>query len=189
MNTPISFFLLSLHAACSACGQATFQLNNRIVGTLDAPIFSQFNSKAAGTEYVVGLFGGPAGTPESALTLQGTTLTFRTGAGAGYINTTGVDTTRRVAGTTDGGTAAVQLRAWASRFGTDAAGYTAAWAAGLAGKSTLLTLTGGGGLLTPAPLVGLQSFNAYFWPEPSVGALLMLGAGVLGLRRRKPAPE
>lgn len=174
--------LSSLLVAASSFGQATFQLNNRIVGTVDAPIFVGDNTtRAAGADYLVALYGGPAGAAESALTQQGAALPFRTGAGAGYINVTGVETTRSIAGTADGASSAVQLRAWKASAG---ATYEAALASGNVGKSAVLTLNGGGGLTPPAALAGLGSFVIGV-PEPSAAALGLLGAGLLAIRRKK----
>jgi len=177
--------LSSLLVAASSFGQANFQLSNRIPGTVDAPVtVGGTTVRADGPAYVAGLFGGAAGTAEGALTLQGATLPFRTGTGAGYINTTGADTTRAIAGTADGASAAVQLRAWPSSFGTDAAGAAAAAAAGQLGRSAVLTLNGGGGLTPPSALTGLASFVIPV-PEPGVAALGLLGAGLLVIRRKK----
>jgi len=169
--------LSSLLVAASAFSQSSFQLNNRNTGAgLDAPIFYISSAtKAEGADYMVQLYGGAAGTAEGALTAQGAALPFRTGAGAGYINTTGVDTTRTIAGTADGATAAVQLRAWKVSSG---ATYEAAKASGGGfGQSAVLTIAGGGGLTPPALLTGLASFNiSAAVPEPGVAALGLLGA-------------
>ena len=173
--------LSSLLVAASSFGQATFQLNNRIVGVVDAPVFVGDSSTRANADYVVALFGGAAGTAEAALTQQGATLPFRStpATGLGYANTTGADTTRSIGGTADGASSAVQLRAWKASMS-----YADANAAGLVGKSAVLTLNGGGGLTPPAALAGLASFTIPV-PEPSAAALGLLGAGLLAIRRKK----
>lgn len=169
--------LSSLLVAASSFAQATFQLNNRIVGTVVAPVFMADGVTGLNSGYVAALWGGPAGAAEGALVQMGAALPFRDGAGAGNINITGADTLRSVAGTSDGASAAVQLRAWKGAAGSS---YDAS---GEKGKSAILTLNGGGGLTPPSALVGLTSFSVV--PEPGVAALGLLGAGLLAIRRKK----
>lgn len=176
--------LSSLLVAASSFGQATFILNNRVGTAIDAPVFvgSVGGAEKVNQDYLVALYGGAAGAAESALTQQGAALPFRTAnPGNGYILIAGQDTTRAVAGTTDAGTAAVQLRAWKASAG---ATYEAALGSGMVGKSAILTIAGGGGTTPPQNLVGLTSF-AVGVPEPTTVALGLLGAGLLAIRRKK----
>lgn len=139
-----------------ALGQATFLLSNRIVGSVDAPVFvwDATEGRVPSSNYVAALFGGPAGTPERELRQQGAPLPFRSGSGAGYINTTGQDIVRAVAGTADGDLCAVQIRVWRG----SCMSYEEAESIFSVAKSAVLTLRGGGGTHPPAALVGLASF-------------------------------
>jgi len=149
-----------------------------------APVFDvDGTTRLAGTVYLAQLFAGP---DAASLTPWGAALTFRTGAGAGFFNTTGVDTARAIGTVAPGAVATIQVVAWEAAGGTD---YAVAVAGGFKnGASTTFTVTTGGNVpglppQVPANLVGLTSFSLV--PEPSTYALLALGAAALFLRRRK----
>jgi hypothetical protein len=173
---------LALCVGAFAQGTVNFNNSPAAVGGTGAPIFDvDGTTRLAGTAYLAQLFGGVDG---SSLAPYGATLTFRTGAGAGFFNTTGQDTSRAIATVAPGVAAVIEVRAWEAAGGTS---YDAAVAGGFkAGKSTQITVvTGGAGSppSLPANLVGLTSFSLV--PEPSTYALLALGAAALFLRRRK----
>ena len=136
----------------------------------------------------------PTASDANNLALVGTT-TLRTStsgnnAGRVAVSPTGNPVvTDVVPGSTDRAT--FQLRVWDTKGGTLATWDQAltAWRAGQTaiGYSTLFTvpyaLTAGAN--TPPNLEGLQSFQLFTVPEPSVIALGVLGAGCLFLLRRR----
>lgn len=207
--------LVSLVCAVTVFGQGTMAFNNRIVGSVVAPIygvdpanqgpsgFRQGNTSAgtppgtqlysgvpllSGTGYTAQLFGGAVGTsldPASPANALTPTVAFRTGSAAGYTVTPAP--TVAVPGVAENGTAVVQLRAWDNRGGT-----ITSWDQVLQdpsvprGWSTTFNVSPlGGTLTTPPNLVGLTSFNLFIVPEPSVIALGVLGVGALLLFRRR----
>lgn len=171
--------------AVSGLAQGTVLFNNSAttIGGAGAKV-SLPDGTGVGAGWMAQLYAGPVG---GALVATGAPLPFRTsGAGLGFINTTGADTARIIAGVAGGAAADVQLRAWATASG---ATYEAAFASGVNyGSSTTLTVavTGGAGepATLPVPLTGLQGFTVIV-PEPSTIALGLLGVGALLLRRRK----
>ena len=204
--------LAILSSAVVGFAQGTLQVGNNFTGTLRAPIYgvdpadstrSQSGNSAIGvpagttvyggpllqgTGFTFALFAGPAGTPESGLTLV-TTTTFRTAAGnslpAGLITTQTVP----INGVAPGATAALQVRVWDNMGGT-----VGTWAEALAsgtasGMSSVFASQALGGAGAPPSLppemTGWTSFNISQVPEPSVIALGALGLGALLLRRRK----
>jgi hypothetical protein len=174
-----------LVASATAYAQGTITFNNRVAGIVDAPVFDVGGTvRLDGPAYLAQLYAGPAGTADSALTAQGPTAPFRTGAGAGYIVNQGDITINGVAA---GARAQIQMKAWAAAGG---ASYEAAVAAGAkAGASASFLSEPLGGIIPGAPpatapsLVGLTSFSLV--PEPSTIALGALGAMALLFRRRK----
>lgn len=173
---------LALCAGAFAQGTVNFNNSPAAVGGTGAPIFDSDNTtRLAGTAYWAQLFAGPNA---SSLDAVGAALNFRTGTGAGFFNTTGVDTSRAIGTVAPGAVATVEVRAWEAAGGTT---YSSALAGGFrVGTSTPITVTTGGAgspPSLPANLVGLTSFNLI--PEPSTYALLALGAAALFLRRRK----
>lgn len=183
--------LLTLVAcmAVSATGfsQGQVNFNNRVAnpsapGTflVDAPVSNVGGlTRLEGPSYMVQLYAGPSGTAEAALTPVGDALPFRAGAGAGYINVTGVDPNRVIPGVAAGAQATIQLRAWDVASG-------ASWDVALIrGESNIFAVTTGGGLDLPANLVGLQSFNLAIVPEPSTIALGLVGFAALMFRFRR----
>jgi hypothetical protein len=106
----------------------------------------------------------------------GTPQPFRTGAFAGYVAATEVT----VPGVAAGASVTVTMLAWDTFLG---ATYAEAANRGWGGFGTSANLSvqipAGGSV----PLTGLQPFNlAILIPEPSAGALALLGAAALGLR-------
>jgi len=138
-----------------------------------------------GNAFVVALYYGPSGAPESALTQIATTgIAPIPGRFSGGTVTT-------PATTAPGGVAALQVRSYSSGFAT----YEAALAAAqgnpsvLVGKSNPFTVTTGNPTGTPAtlpaslaPMVG---FSVAPVPEPSSIALGLLGLGAIVLFRRR----
>jgi len=177
-------------AAVTALGQGTLNFNNSpaTVGGAGAPIFDVGGVvKLEGTMFLAQLYAGP---DVNSLSPVGDAMTFRTGAGAGFVNTTGLNTARVVPTVKPGATAQVQVRAWNSLGGT-VNSYQAAFNAGLgAHYSEIFGVKTGGDLgdgnppVPPANLVGLQSFSLQIIPEPSILALGVLGMAGLLLRRR-----
>lgn len=182
---------LLLVAACTvaslaALAQGTVNFNNSpsAIGGAGAPISDIDGvTKLAGTTFMAVLYAGPSA---GALAPIGATLTFRTGAGAGFFNTTGQDTSRIIGTVAPGAVATIQVRAWENTSGAITS-WDLATAAGVkTGQSAIFTVTTGGvgsPPSLPANLVGLTSFSLV--PEPATYALLALGAGALLLRRRK----
>jgi hypothetical protein len=163
-----------LAVALSASAQGTIQFVNRIPGTLDAPVFDVDGvTRLGGSGYQAQLY---VGTSANNLQAVGSPVPFRTGAAAGYINSSDVS----VPGIAGGASAFVAMRAWSTASG---ATYEAA---GIKGSSQVLSITlGGAGSppSTPALLTGLQQFSLV--PEPSTIALAVLGGIALLFRRRK----
>lgn len=167
--------MAALLVSISAHGQGQVVFNNRVVGSVVAPVTLagsttglQDGVGATGAKWEAQLFGGPAGGALEALTPK---TTFRTGTGAGFV--VAVDVT--LAKVAPGASASMQMKA----FTTDGNG---------SGASKVFNVTLGGGLNPPANLVGLEAFSATYnnVPEPSTIALGLLGAaGLLALRRRK----
>jgi len=173
---------LALCVGAFAQGTVNFNNSPAAVGGTGAPVFDvDGTTRLAGTAYLAQLF---AGVDANSLQPYGAALTFRTGAGAGFFNTTGVDTSRAITTVAPGAVATIEVRAWEAAGGTT---YDSAVAGGFkAGISSAITVTTGGAgspPSLPANLVGLTSFSLI--PEPSTYALLALGAAALFLRRRK----
>jgi len=178
--------LAAVIVAVAANAQGFVQLNNRVVGSVDAPVTvdgkpttsaaygaSLANVAAAYGGFNVGLINATSGA------LLGATTTFRTDSltRIGYVNAP-------LAGVDLAGATSVRLAAW--KGSADTAGYAAAKASGLNfGESTAFAATGGVPPATPTALVGLNSFNIVTVPEPTTLALAALGGLALVIRRRK----
>lgn len=124
--------------------------------------------------------------PETSLVPQATGIaTFRTGAAAGFICGGITVTLSNVQPDAPGAT--FEMIAWDNSTGLYPTWTQASVGvrAGLIAFGSSGTFNVGpiGGTTTPPNLIGLQSFNLYIIPEPSVLALLSLGAALL-LRRR-----
>lgn len=172
-------------ATLSALAQGTVNFNNApsAVGGTGARIFDVDGTTAlAGTAFLAQLYAGPTA---DSLAPIGATLTFRTGAGAGFVDTA-AGTARTIGSVAAGAVATIQVKAWEAASG---ATYEAALAAGgKTGFSNVITVTTGGAgepPSLPANLTGLTSFQLTIIPEPSTIALGLLGVGALLLRRRK----
>ena len=178
--------LTSVAVVATAYAQGTVNFNNRVVGSVVAPVYNVDGVTGLdGDAFTAQLFGGAQGAAADSLTPLAPATIFRTGAGAGFVVAAGAVAVTGVAG---GETATLQLRAWDNMGGT-LTDFDAAVAAGAAwGASTPFDVAGLGDPsasppTTPPNLVGLTSFSLV--PEPSTYALLALGAGALFLRRRK----
>lgn len=180
------FIAALVAASLSAYAQGTVAFNNRVVGTVDSPVFDVGGTvKLSGTAFFAQLYAGAAGTADTALVAIGAPTTFRTGAGAGYVNAISEVT---VPGVPVGGTARIQMRAWDATFGTYGAAVAGQGKAGFSASFDVAALGGQGPSGPPATapnLAGLQSFSLTQVPEPSTIALGALGVAALLLRRRK----
>jgi len=203
-KTLIVAFTMACAVSVMAQGKVTF--NNRVVGTVVAPVYGvnpanptemlQGNT-ASGTPAGTMVYGGPTldGTGYSAQLFWGAGLgltmdqltagpmtTFRAGAAAGFI--TAVDGT--LPGSTIGSDLTLQLRAWDNMGGTvtswdDAVAQNVAMGYSMPFNHEAV----GGGSLPAKNLVGLESFNIAVVPEPSSLALLGLGAAAMLIFRRR----
>jgi hypothetical protein len=162
--------LATIMVTAVAYGQGTVQLNNRIVGTVDARILLPDGS-GAGAGFTAQLWGGPQGGTLAPLTPS---TDFRTSSAnaMGYVNSTTV----AVPGVGPAQTATLQLRAF------DGADFGSSLVSGMSGT---IDVALGGGALPPAALAGLSGFTLTAIPEPSTIALGVLGLAALMLRRRK----
>ena len=131
-----------------------------------------------------------ANQPESSLTPQGGIVTFRTGAGAGFLQTGFTDTLGNVP--KDSPVATLEVVAWDNSSGlysTYALAYNAWYYGGLGmGWSGPFNQFAVGGDLNTPPNTVFPSFNLYsiVGPEPSASTLVGLGAAMMFvLRRRK----
>ena len=212
MKTTI-FTTFLLATALGAFAQGTITFNNRVTGSIIAPIYGpdpvdQALRKSGqpaigtpagstvyggalllGTSFTAQLWGGVAGTPGPALVALSATTPFRTGAGAGFF--TGIaDVPNPLVPA--GGMGSFQVRAWDNNNGqittyaTAIAGLRAVGASDVFVSAPLGGTPAGGGLpITTPNMIGLTSFNLTIVPEPGVIALGVLGLGALLLRRRK----
>jgi len=172
---------LSVHAQ----GKITF--SNRVVGTVDAPVFDVGGTtKLSGTTAWAQIYAGAAGVSDaSKLVAVGAPVNFRTGAAAGYVVPPASDVT--INGVGAGAVASLQVRAWTGTATSFEAAKTAGASYGSSSIFQSAALGGDPGTgappLTSPALVGLTSFSLV--PEPSTIALGALGAAALLLRRRK----
>jgi hypothetical protein len=175
---------LALSVGAFAQGTVIFNNSPGAIGGSGAPIYNIDGVTPLDGNYLAILFAGPdAGSMEPI----GLALPFRTGAGQGFFNTAGQDTTRVIPSVLPGAQATIVVKAWEAAGGTT---FDQARLGGYAyGESAAFSVTTGGAGEPPSlpqPLVGLTSFSLV--PEPSTYALLALGAGALMLiRRRKTA--
>jgi hypothetical protein len=121
--------------------------NNRIVGKVDARVLMP-DGQGVGAGWVAQLYGGPAGSPISALTPLTPATDFRTTSAAamGYVN--GVDV--KVPGIRPGDRVVIVMRVFEGEsFETSF----------LRGESEPIEFALGGGSVPPANLVGLRGFT------------------------------
>lgn len=166
--------LLYLVLSTGLLAQGTVNFNNSpgALGGTGAPVFwGDGVTRLAGTAWLAQLYAGPE---VGSLQPWGAPLTFRTGAGAGFFDTTGVNTSRVIGTVAAGAVATIEVRVWQAAAGSS---YEQAQAVGAShGRSApFIVPTGGGGSppALPANLVGLTPFSV---PEPSTFVLLVVGA-------------
>jgi len=197
--------------AVSVLAQGTIVFNNRVVGSVVAPVYAPNpaspsqqqlgnttlgfpqgttvygGAALSGTGFTAQLWGAPgAGQTEGSLVpATGYSLAgFRTGAAVG-LWTTSTDAAI-IPGAGEGTVATLQVRAWDNAGGTITTYAAAIAAQGTFGASALFNSAPLGGVSAPPNLVGLQSFSLTAVPEPSTFALAGLGAvALLIFRRRK----
>lgn len=199
-----------LTVATGAMAQGSIVMNNRVTGSVIAPIYGSDPANPterlsgnpstgfpagttdytghpalSGTGYTVEMWAGPMGTADNMLVaVPNSQTSFRTGAAAGFF--TAPASNPQIPGVGENGMAQIQIRVWDNQ-----GGQITSWAAALAanaesGFSDSFVSQPLGGILNPSPnLIGLTSFNLTVVPEPSVIALGALGLGALLLRRRK----
>jgi len=175
--------LAALVVAASSFAQGTVTFHNKI-GSVDARVTFGNATTYADSTIVAQLY---AAAPGGTLAPVGATIPFRStpAAGMGYLNTTGVDTTRSIPGVAEGGSAQVKVVAWVASLGSSYEAVKALNKGGV-GESGVITVATGGGIQLPGQLVGLQGFQvSSVVPEPSIAALGLLGAGLLLIRRKK----
>ena len=165
--------LLTLTAS-AALTQGTILFDTRVPGVVDAPVFFWTGEKA-GPEFVATLFAGPD--LDSLIPVW--PLAFGQGADRGYVTGQSAVTVT-VPAVLPGEMAWVQLRAEAGWGPADGSPRPRGW------SNLIQVQTGGSGnpATPPAFLAGLEGF--YIIPEPSAAALVLLGAGILALRRFVP---
>jgi len=181
---------LLLIAACAAMSVGAFAQGlvnfDTTKGGLAGKILDTDGVTAlSGASFLAQLYAGP---DANSLAPVGTTMTFFTGAKAGFIDTS-AGATVAIPTVAVGGTASYEVRAWAASGGTTYAAAVGAGAhAGIAAVFTVAGLGGpdaaGGPAHTPANLTGFKGFTLTAVPEPSTIALGVLGAAALLLRRR-----
>jgi uncharacterized delta-60 repeat protein len=171
-------------------GQGTILLNNRVPGTVVAPIFScdpdctlrtgntpsgyppgtqvYFGAPLAGDTYTAQLWYAPGvGQPESALVAASQTTTFYPTNLSGFLK----PITVTLPGVVPGMTATLQLRVWDNRGGAVATWVQAVSDPTVAKGASPLFITssfGDGGILPPGVLLGLVSFNICPSCPPSI---------------------
>lgn len=183
--TGLSSFSISRGSTLGGVATVNFNNSRSTVGGNGAPIVDGVTGVGLGSAFVAQLWAGPS--PEW-LSPIGEPLYLRDGAGAGFINTTGIDTVRQINSVMGGDTAFFQVRAWEWSFGTT---YEQAMGSGgKTGRSNIFSgPTGGNGqpASLPTNLVGLQSFSVWpsgpvAIPEPNSMILLALGSLLIGIR-------
>lgn len=150
-------FVVVFTANAWAQGQFTFGNRVGVPESIDAPVFdADCQTRLEGSAFLWQVY---AGFSPEVLQPLGMTSPFRTGAAAGYIDST----TYAVPGASHGTIVYTQLRAWDAAAGGS---YEAAVAAGVKyGFSNILPVSTVVGTPPPRFPVGLESFCLI--PEPS----------------------
>lgn len=165
----------------SARGQGTVTFTTKSGNLVNAPVTYKDGRLVTGTgpEAVLGqLYGAPVGAPLAAL---GSPTPFGSDVGAGYI-TAGNEI--QIPGVSVGGSAQIKLVAWWAVMGSTYAEAVAKDLGYLMESPSIVVHGLGGGTTPPALLVGLQGFSLIPIPEPSLGALIILGATLLAPVRK-----
>jgi hypothetical protein len=180
MNVKIILLLAGL-VSVATFGQGTILFNTRVVGQVDAPV-SRPDGTGAGEGYRAQLFLITGSGASSAYTPLFPATTFRTTSATARFYVVQPNDPVVVPGVPAGAQATVVLRAWAGSETYEGTSWK--------GQSNPITITlggvppGGGAPIQDALLVGLLGFNAPL-PEPSTGALVLLGAAALLCRRKR----
>ncbi len=163
-------FLLAgglLAVVCSTGAQGTLLFDNLVPGASARVTFP--DGRGVGEGFTAQLYGGPLTSQLSELVPLFPTTTFRTSSdiGRGYVNPVIV----RVAGVPPGNDAKIIMRAF-----DGPTWESSTWR----GESDLLIpFVVVVGVFADGILTGLQPFEVQLIPEPSVSALLLLGAALL----------
>jgi len=207
----LTVIALATIISVSAFGQGQINFNNRVIGSVVAPVYGvnpaapqvRISGNAttnggsqnytgiplvSGSNYSAQVFYGPAGTAADALqpAAASTIVPFRTTAATGgFIQNAAAAVTLN--GVDFGQTGVIQMRVWDNQGGA-----ITSWAAAVlrgdvaTGFSDVFNVAmAANPSITPPNMVGLTSFNLTVVPEPSVIALGALALGALLLRRRK----
>jgi hypothetical protein len=167
-------------------GQGTVNFNTRVFPDIDVKVFHWDGiTPLAGEGFTAQLFGGMLGAPENSLMPLDPVTGFLTGTDAGYVVPVGAV---EVPGIAEGGSASLMLRVWENQ-GQQISNYDQARMQGVFhGQSAIFDVAWlGGNVHEPANLTGLQSFALI--PEPRVLWCLVLGLGLLGLRKGRKAGD
>jgi hypothetical protein len=201
----VLLLILLTGAASAALAQGTIVFNNRVVGSVVAPVYmpdpanttvyhtgnspggypagTTFYGGAgiSGTGFTAQLWGSPGpNAPYSSLVpaVGYSTAGFRTGTAAGFW-VSGTEAAV-IPGATEGSVATLQVRVWANQGGTITSWAIAEAVDMTRGVSRLFNSLPLGGISAPPNLVGLESFNIVTLPEPSaVGIAVLIGAVVV----------
>jgi len=171
--------LLSVISAATAFAQGQVNFNNYVPGAnppVNAPArlwYGEGAGSIAGLKVELWLLG--AGGARNPI---GPTTTFRESPPAAQYYINGI--TVVVPGVEIGQQATFVMRVFEGE-----SYFMATFKGDYYGESGPVTVTLGGGTTVPADLIGLQPMLVHNWPEPSILALGLLGAGLFLLGRRR----
>jgi hypothetical protein len=187
MRATLWFGLMSAFLLGKAVqGQGTVNFNTRVIPDVDVKVFHWDGiTPLAGDGFTAQLFGGMLGAGENSLAPLYPVTGFLTGSDAGYV--VPVEAVE-IPGIAEGGSASLMLRVWENQ-GQQISTYDQARMQGVFhGQSAIFDVAWlGGGVHEPANLTGLQSFALI--PEPRVVWYLVVGLGLLGLRKGREAGD